>query len=182
MKGAWWPKMVGPDGPESPSTINPFLMWQQPHPILLSELIYRARPTQETLARYQALVFETADLLASFPHYDSKRDRYVLGPPLIPAQEVFPPLRTFNPTFELEYFRFGLASAQAWRERLQLPRKPEWDEVLDKLSPLPERDGPASPRDGEAAATGRRCHPAPPARPRAARPMRPRRRPGARPC
>jgi hypothetical protein len=116
-------------------------MWQQPHPIFLCELIYRDRPTRQTLERYQALVFETADLLASYPHFDSARDRYVLGPPLIPVQEVFPPLSTFNPTFELEYFRFGLATAQAWRERLQLPRKPEWDQVLKKLSPLPQRDG-----------------------------------------
>jgi hypothetical protein len=141
VKGAWWPKMVGPDGRESPSAVNPFIAWQQPHPILLSELIYRDRPTRETLERYQALVFETADLLASFPHFDSARGRYVLGPPIIPAQEVFPPLTTFNPTFELEYFRFGLATAQAWRERLQLPRKAEWDDVLKKLSPLPQREG-----------------------------------------
>ena len=36
LSGAWWPKMVGPEGRESPSTITPFLMWQQPHPILLA--------------------------------------------------------------------------------------------------------------------------------------------------
>ncbi len=141
LSGAWWPKMVGPDGRESPSTITPFLMWQQPHPIFLAELIYRDRPNPLTLAQYRDLVFETADLLASFAHYDAKTDRYVLGPPLIPAQEVFPPLTTFNPTFELEYFRFGLATAQTWRERLKMPRKPEWDRVLEKLSQLPQRDG-----------------------------------------
>lgn len=141
LRGAWWPKMVGPEGRESPSTINPFLMWQQPHPIFLAELIYRDRPNSATLEQYRALVFETAELLASYPHYDASRDRYVLGPPLIPAQEVFPPLSTSNPTFELEYFRFGLATAQSWRERLNLPRKPEWDRVLEKLSPLPQRDG-----------------------------------------
>ena len=28
---------------------------------------------------------------------------------MIPAQENFDPLTTFNPTFELEYFRFGIA-------------------------------------------------------------------------
>jgi len=116
-------------------------MWQQPHPIFLAELIYRDRPSPLTLAQYRDLVFETAELLASFAHYDEKTDRYVLGPPLIPAQEVFPPLTTFNPTFELEYFRFGLATAQSWRERLKLPRNPDWDRVLQKLSPLPQRDG-----------------------------------------
>ena len=39
--GAWWPKMVGPEGRESPSTVNPFIMWQQPHPIYLAETLYK---------------------------------------------------------------------------------------------------------------------------------------------
>jgi hypothetical protein len=141
VRGAWWPKMVGPEGVESPSTINPFIMWQQPHPIYLAELIYRAGPGPETLERYRALVFDTADLLASFPRYEPERDRFVLGPPIIPAQEVFPPLATYNPSFELEYFRFGLATAQRWRQRLGLPRDVEWDRVLGRLSRLPERAG-----------------------------------------
>ncbi len=141
VKGAWWPKMVGPEGRESPSTVNPFIMWQQPHPIYLAELIYRDRPTKETLARYRELVFETADLLASFMQFDDERGEYVLGPPIIPAQEVFPPLTTFNPTFELEYYLFGLKTAQAWRERLGLERNAEWDRVIERRSPLPQRDG-----------------------------------------
>jgi hypothetical protein len=140
-RGAWWPKMVGPEGRESPSTINPFIMWQQPHPIFLAELLYRAKPERATLDRHSELVLSTAELLASYPHYEAERDRYVLGPPIIPAQEVFPPLATYNPTFELEYFRFGLSIAQRWRTLLGLSRKPEWDRVLDKLSPLPQKDG-----------------------------------------
>jgi hypothetical protein len=141
VKGAWWPKMTGPEGRESPSAVNPFIMWQQPHPIYLAELIYRSKPNAKTLSRYQQLVFETADLLAAYPHFDQASSRYVLGPPIIPVQEVFEPLSTFNPAFELEYFRFGLATAQQWRERLHLPRNPEWDRVLSKLSPLPQQDG-----------------------------------------
>jgi hypothetical protein len=139
-RGAWWPKMVGPEGRESPSTINPFIMWQQPGPIYLSELLYRSRPTRATLTRYRDLVFETAELLASFAYFDRARNAYVLGPPIIPAQEVFPPLSTSDPTFELEYFRFGLRTAQQWRERLGLPRSARWDAVLEKLAPLPERE------------------------------------------
>ena len=42
--GARWPKMVGPDGRESPSNVGVFLIWQQPHPIYYAELCYRARP------------------------------------------------------------------------------------------------------------------------------------------
>jgi beta-xylosidase len=141
VQGAWWPKMAGPDGRESPSTINPFIMWQQPHPILLAELIYRARPGRDVLERYREIVYETADLLASFAHADESGTRYVIGPPIIPAQEVFPPLTTFNPTFELEYFRFGLQTAQTWRERLGVPRDVKWDRVLRGLAPLPQKDG-----------------------------------------
>ncbi len=136
VRGAWWPKMVGPEGRESPSTVNPFIMWQQPHPIYLAEIIYRAKPERATLEKYSALVFATADLLASWPHKD-KSGEYDLGPPLIPAQENFPPLTTFNPTFEIEYFRFGLETANAWRERLGLKRERRWDEVARNLAPLP---------------------------------------------
>jgi len=133
--------MVGPGGRESPSPINPFIMWQQPGPIYLAELLYRAQPTRATLLHYRELVFQTGDLLSSFPYFDYARDEYELGPPIIPAQEVFPPLTTFDPTFELEYFRFGLRTAQKWRKRLGLAPDPRWAAVLRKLAPLPQRDG-----------------------------------------
>jgi hypothetical protein len=133
--------MVGPEGRESPSTIGPFILWQQPHPIYLAELLYRAAPTRATLERYRDLVFETAELLASLPHLDRERNQYVLGPPVIPAQEVYAPLETYNPSFELEYFRFGLRIAQLWRQRLGLPPQLEWERVRSKLSPLPQSDG-----------------------------------------
>lgn len=85
-------------------------------------------------------MLETAELLASFARLDRTRDEYVLGPPIMPAQEVYPPLATSNPSFELEYFRFGLATAQTWRARLGLKRSARWDAVLEGLAPLPQRD------------------------------------------
>ena len=69
-----------------------------------------------------------------------RRSRYVLGPPLIPAQENHPPRETWNPTFELAYWRYGLENAQRWRERLGLSRHPVWERVIAKLSRLPVRD------------------------------------------
>jgi len=142
VKGAWWPKMVGPEGRESPSTVNPFIMWQQPHPIYLAEALWIGRGKDRyTLEHFQELVFETAEMLASWPFYDKKDKRYILGPPMIPAQENFPPLTTWNPTFELEYWRFGLATAQEWRVRLGMPKNKKWDDVLFRLSKLPEKDG-----------------------------------------
>ncbi|HEU0253316.1 MAG TPA: hypothetical protein VFR12_09820, partial [Pyrinomonadaceae bacterium] len=140
-EGARWPKMVGPEGRDSPSPIGPLLIWQQPHPITYAELCYQARPTRQTLQRYREIVFESADFMASFARYDEKRQRYVLGPPLIPAQENHPPRETWNPTFELAYWRYGLGIAQQWRERLGMARNPLWDRVIARLSSLPVGDG-----------------------------------------
>jgi hypothetical protein len=141
LRGAWWPKMVGPEGRESPSTVNPFIMWQQPHPIYVAEALYLDGQDEKTLDAYADVVFDTADLLASWAHFDRKSKRYVLGPPIMPAQETHAPLTTFNPTFELQYWRFGLETAQRWRTRLGMKRNAAWDDVLAKLSPLPQKDG-----------------------------------------
>ena len=144
VRGAWWPKMIGPDGADSPSKVSPFIMWQQPHPIYLSELLYRAggrRDHARVLATYAELVEHTADLLASFAHLDAASGKYRLGPPIIPVQENFAPLSTFDPTFELAYFRWGIETAQAWRERAGLARRADWDAVLARWPDLPQRDG-----------------------------------------
>ena len=134
--GARWPKMVGPDGRESPSTVGVFLIWQQPHPIYLAELVFRARRERSVLEAYREIVFETATFMASYPFLDPATGRFTLGPPLIPAQEIHPAVRTFNPTFELAYWRFALQVAQRWRERLGLAREPAWDRVARLLAPL----------------------------------------------
>jgi hypothetical protein len=138
LRGARWPKMVGPEGRESPGG-NPLIVWNQPHPIALAELLYRADPSPATLARWRDLVLETADGVASMLHLD--RGRYVLGPPLWIAQEIYDQRTRQNPSFELSYWRTALRTAQAWRERLGLTRSPEWDDALARLSPLPVKDG-----------------------------------------
>ena len=136
-RGARWPKMTSPTGAESPSSVGPFLIWQQPHPIFYAELVHRQRGDRVTLERFRDVVFETAEFMASYAHWDPSASRYVLGPPLQCAQEEFPKDRTFNCTFELAYWRWGLEAAQSWRERLGLARHPHWDKVLAGLSPLP---------------------------------------------
>jgi hypothetical protein len=133
--------MVGPEGRDSPSPIGPLLIWQQPHPIFYAELCYQEHSNRPTLERFRSVVFETADFMSSFAHLDRKSGRYVLGPPVIPAQENHPPRETWNPTFELAYWRWGLETAQRWRMRLGMKRDPEWDRVLSRLSPLPVRSG-----------------------------------------
>jgi hypothetical protein len=139
--GARWPKMTNPDGAESPSPVGPFLIWQEPHPIFFAELCYRTHPNSATLEQFRDIVFETAKFMASYATWDAGKKRYVLGPVLQCAQEIFPKDKTLDPTFELTYWRWGLEMAQQWRERLGLSRDPKWDDVLQKLAPLPVADG-----------------------------------------
>jgi hypothetical protein len=139
--GARWPKMVGPDGREGPSRIAAFIIWQQPHPIYYGELCYRQQKSRECLEKYKEIVFETADFMASYAWWDKEKKRYVLGPPVMPAQERYDVTKTYNPTFELEYWRWGLETAQKWRERLGLERKKKWEHVIKYLSKPPLKDG-----------------------------------------
>jgi hypothetical protein len=137
--GARWPKMTTVSGRDSPSAIGELLIWQQPHPIAMAELCYRAHPNRETLNRYSEIVMESAEFMAGFAV--ERGGRYVLGPPVIPAQENHDPRKTWNPTFELAYWREALGTASRWRTRLGLPAIPKWDEVRRGLSALPVKDG-----------------------------------------
>jgi len=135
--GARWPKMVGPDGHDSPSGTGPLLIWQQPHPIFYAELDYRLHPTRATLEKWQPLIFATADFVASFAAWDEASGRFMLGPPIKTVPENTIPRVTFNPAFELSYWRFGLRTAQQWRKRMGLAPDPQWERVLQGLAPLP---------------------------------------------
>ena len=139
--GARWPKMSDPSGADSPSSVGAFLIWEQPHPIYLAELDYRAHPDQATLEKFKDVIFATADFMASYAFWDAPTQRYVLGPPLQAAQERFDKATMFNPTYELTYWRWGLETAQQWRVRLGLPREEKWDKVLNNLSKPSVSDG-----------------------------------------
>ena len=139
--GARWPKMTSPSGAESPSSVGPFLIWQEPHPIFYAELCWREHHDNATLEKYRDIVFQTADFLASYATWDTNTSRYVLGPVLQSAQERFPKDKTLNPTFELTYVRWALETAQQWRTRLGLPREQKWDAVLNGLAKPPVAAG-----------------------------------------
>ena len=136
--GARWPKCTGNSDSNWPDPIHAMLIWQQPHPIYFAELDYRLHPTKETLDKWEDIINETADFMADFAFYESTTERYILGPPVYIVSENTDPFSTFNPCFELSYWRFGLRNAQVWRERLGLERVQKWDDVLKKLSPLPQ--------------------------------------------
>ena len=139
--GLRWQKMTDHNGDEAPSSVGAFLIWQQPHFIYMAELLYRAKPGKEVLNKYKDLLFATADFMASFPSYDAATGKYKLGKGLIPAQECFEAVQTFNPTYELAYWSWGLQMAQEWRKRLGLPREPKWDTIIQQLSPYPQKNG-----------------------------------------
>jgi hypothetical protein len=141
FEGVRWPKMAGIDGQAGPGGINPFIIWNQPNPIYLCELVYRAHPNAATLDKYRDIVFESAKFLASFAWLDPVAGRYVLGPPVKNVSESADATKVMNPTFELAYWYYGLQVAQTWRARLGLAPKPKWADMLAKLSKLPVADG-----------------------------------------
>ncbi|SHJ00013.1 hypothetical protein SAMN05444280_10945 [Tangfeifania diversioriginum] len=140
-KGVRWPKMTGPAGNDSPSGVGEFLIWQQPHIIYFAELVYREKPYRETLEKYAPLVFETAEFMADFARWNDENNRYILGPPLIPAQESLEKEKTYNPPFEVAYWHWGLSVAQKWRQRMNLPENEEWQKVIDGLPSFAQKDG-----------------------------------------
>ncbi|MCB0843287.1 MAG: hypothetical protein KDE26_08550 [Bacteroidetes bacterium] len=140
FEGVRWQKMTDPWGGETASSVGSYLIWQQPHFIYFSELIYRSNPDQEILDKYGELVDQTAAFMADFAWYDTEKEKYILGPGVIAAQERFDPKTTFNPTYEVAYWRWGLEKAQEWRERRGMARNEKWDQVLAGLSPLPHND------------------------------------------
>lgn len=139
FKGVRWMKMTDPTAGEAPSNVGSFLIWQQPHLIYLAELLYRANPTPEILAKYGRLVEETAEFMGDFAEYDSANNRYILRG-CIAAQETLPAKITVNPPFELSYWHCALQMAQQWRERLGKPRNAHWDDIINKISPLAAKD------------------------------------------
>lgn len=140
FEGVRWQKMTDLDGNEGPSSIGAFLIWQQPHFITFADLMYRANPTKETLEKYKKEVFATADFMASFANYNKEKDRYELGPGVIPAQERFKAMETFNPTYELAYWNWALGTAIKWKGQLHEKAPSKWGVVLEKLSALPVQD------------------------------------------
>jgi len=141
--GARWLKSSGPEARETPSSIAPFLIWQQPHPIYLAELVRHAHPS--SAERWWPLVSQTATFMAAYPvdaneiirwsargtgvtlrdagafHAPGSRPAdLVFPPPLIPSQECYAPdkQKLTDPTYELVYWAWGLQTAAQWAQRM----------------------------------------------------------------
>ena len=141
-QGARWNKMIDRNTSwESPSGTGAYRLTQQGHAIYMSELLYRIRPTRQTLERYKDVVLESAEFMADFLAWDKKNNRYVLGPPLKTGAEASNAMEAMNPTVELSYWAYGLQTAREWRKRLGMKPLAGWDHRLGHLSKLPVRDG-----------------------------------------
>ncbi|MDA3879117.1 MAG: hypothetical protein PF436_01895 [Prolixibacteraceae bacterium] len=140
-EGVRWPKMIGPSGENSPSSVGSYLVWQQPHIIWFAEQMYKQNPTPETLEKYKKLVFATAEFMADFPEWNEGKKQFDLAPPLIPAQEHWSRETTINPPFELAYWYWGLTKAQEWRERLSMDKNDEWEHVRLNLATPDKANG-----------------------------------------
>ena len=107
-------------------------MWQQPHPLLLAELCFRQNRSRAFLEEYRDLALESAEFIKSFIRPEG--ERYVLGPPLIPAQERFDPRKVLNPGYETEYFRWALGMANLWLRRLGETERADFAEAAARLA------------------------------------------------
>ncbi len=140
FKGVRWMKMTDPWAGEAPSNTGSFLIWQQPHYIYLAEEMYRACPTNATLREYGEQVEATAEFMADFASFDETLQRYVLKGATA-MQECMNKDISYNHPFELAYWQYGLRVANKWRERQGKPRNDKWDDIVDRLAPLPKVNG-----------------------------------------
>ena len=112
-----------------------FLIWQQPHLIYLAELAYRSSHNDSFMKSLAPLVDETAQFMYSFANYDKRQKRFILKG-MIPAQESLKASLTYNSPFELSQWLTTMKMAQTWRERCGEKRVREWDNLIERLSPL----------------------------------------------
>ena len=140
FKGVRWMKMTDPWAGEAPSNTGSFLIWQQPHYIYLAEEMYRAKPTAEILKEYGEQVEATAEFMADFVTFDKRSGRYQLQGATAMQESITKDI-SYNQPFELAYWQYGLSVAQQWRVRQGKARIALWDDIIQKLSPLPEANG-----------------------------------------
>ena len=142
-RGARWPKMIADDAIDSPSPIAVLLVWQQPHIIVMLELLRRALPQERAadfLREHWPLIQQTADFMADYAVRDAQ-GVYHIEPPVIPVQERYAPEVTRDPSFETAYWQFGLALAVRWAEQMGITPDAKWRDVADHMAPPPMHGG-----------------------------------------
>ncbi len=142
-RGARWPKMIADDAQDSPSPIAVLLVWQQPHIIVMLDMLRRAmEPARRAdfLREHWPLIRETADFMADYAVQDAQ-GVYHIEPPVIPVQERYAPEDTRDPSFEVAYWKFGLQLALRWAEALGEAADAKWRDVAARMAPPPVHCG-----------------------------------------
>ena len=142
-RGARWPKMIADDAIDSPSPIAVLLVWQQPHIIVMLELLRRTLPQEQQddfLREHWPLIQETADFMADYAARDAQ-GVYHIEPPVIPVQERYAPQDTRDPSFEVAYWQFGLTLAMDWANAMQAHYPAKWQEVAAHMAQPPMHGG-----------------------------------------
>ncbi|MCL2371820.1 MAG: glycoside hydrolase family 65 [Defluviitaleaceae bacterium] len=137
-RGLRWPKQPAHTGRDAPSMIAPLLVWQQPHLIIMLEMLYETNPSPAFLQKYWPLVEGLATFMESFLHQNPS-GQYEILPPVMPAQETYDPSTVQNPMFEMEYFRHGLQTAANWASRLG--HTTTWQQTAAQITPPKTKNG-----------------------------------------
>jgi hypothetical protein len=112
----------------------------QPDPLYFAELEYRAFPTSRTLKKWHKLVEETTKFMTDIVvcNRNLKKNDFCELPEVVGKTiERGNKTGSWNPTFNLAYWRFGLNVARKWYERQNLSAPPEIKRIYDNLSPFP---------------------------------------------
>lgn len=137
FKGVRWMKMTDPWGGEAPSNTGSFLIWQQPEPILLAELLYDRSSSiykKGVLMKYGVMVDSTAAFMADFAERDADGSFHLRH--YIPAQESLSKDSVEDSPLELAMWHEGLRIAQEWRVRQGKERVALWDSIMAALPQL----------------------------------------------
>lgn len=146
-KGARWPKMTElvTKGGISPGETRAYLQWQQPMPMYLASLAYKAAPRRETLERWDRILTYTADYMADFAWYNNATGQFDLGPPIQGVTENSAPTEIYNLAYELAYWKWALDVACGWKEKLGKECPEAWVTVSENLAPPPTLGGLYAP-------------------------------------
>ncbi|KAK1706351.1 hypothetical protein BDP67DRAFT_622668 [Colletotrichum lupini] len=144
--GARWPKMTElVTKGIAPGETRAYLQWQQPHPIYLAELAYKANQSRETLQRWDRTITSTAQYMASFAWFNNASGKYDLGPPIQGVTENSSPTEISNLAYELAYWQWALNAACNWKKRLEQDCPSAWSRVAQNMASPPEYDGLFAP-------------------------------------
>ena len=137
-KGLKWQKSVGPEGRSAPWGRQPGAALEAAAPDILRRVGIPAASTRATLDKWADIVEGTAEHMADYPRPGTTRPASVTSARSCRRASRASPAIPYS---TLPTGRWGLDTAQQWRERRGLARQPHWGEVRHNLAALPVVNG-----------------------------------------